>query len=356
MTAQGAPSTFRGEAEATLAFAIASGVGALVGLIVFWGRPSPLWSGWSVGAVAAIAAGALALIAAYVANWRSRHAPTQQWRLSIPSWKFILDATVVAVVHAALVMIVTVALFVVLQRAFTGLLADAFLAAVSIGLAAGLSAYWTSISCQTITTQRMSTLLVAYMLMSVFASMLTVSDPLWWEYHFSQLGSFGDGSASLFNITLIVAGGMVVAFSVYIGRDLQLAVDQGLLTRKKTPRTVATLFVIMGIMLAGVGAVPVPVSEPLHVAFASGMFAVFIGMLIAARRLFDGLPYTVHIITWIFLAAIALTVVLFWPIGYFNLTALELVAFGLIFGWIVVFIRLESAARESATVAPATND
>src|SRR5690606_34228036 len=90
------------------------------------------------------------------------------------------------------------------------------------------------------------------------------------------------------------------------------------------------------------------VSEPLHVAFACGMFIVFIAMLIAARRLFDGLPLTVHLVTWGFLAALVVTIVLFWPVGYFNLTALELVAFGLIFGWIVVFIRFETAAAEGA--------
>lgn len=346
MTAQGAATTFRGEAEATLAFAIAGGLGALVALIVFWGRHVPLWGGWSIGAVAAIAAGAVALVAAYVAYWRSRYAPGQEWRLGIPSWKFILDASAVAVVHAALSMIVTVAIFAVLQRAFTGLLADAFLGMVAVGLAVGLSAYWVSVSCQSITTQRMSSLLVAYMLISVFASMLTVSDPLWWEYHFSQLGSFGDASASLFNITLIVAGALVVAFAMYIGRDLQLLVDRGILRRARTPRTVSTLFVVMGIMLSGVGAVSVSINEPIHIAFASGMFVVFIAMLIAARRLFDGLPLTVHLVTWGFLAAILVTVVLFFPVGYFNLTALELVAFGLIFGWIVVFIRFETAAAE----------
>lgn len=348
MTAQGATTTFRGEAEATLAFAIAAGLGALTALAVFWGRDTPLWGGWSIGAVAAITAGAVTLVVAYIAYWRSRNAPGQEWRLGIRSWKFIIDATAVAVVHAALSMIVTVAVFVILQRAFTGLLADAFLGMVAIGLAVGLAAYWTAVSCQSITTQRMSTLLVAYMLISVFASMLTVSDPLWWEYHFSQLGSFGDASASLFNITLIVAGGMVVAFAMYIGRDLQVLVDRGILRRARTPRTVTTLFVVMGIMLAGVGAVSVTVSEPLHVAFACGMFIVFIAMLIAARRLFDGLPLTVHLVTWGFLAALVVTIVLFWPVGYFNLTALELVAFGLIFGWIVVFIRFETAAAEGA--------
>jgi len=178
--------------------------------------------------------------------------------------------------------------------------------------------------------------------------MLTVSDPLWWKYHFSQLGSFGDRSASIFNITLIIAGALVVAFSTYLGRDLAALRDRGVLRPRRTPRLVATLFVIMGVLLAGVGAVSVSMYEPLHIAFAVGMFAVFIGMLVAAPRIFAGMPRAVLVVTWMFLAAILLVVVLFWPIGYLNLTALELVAFGLIFGWIVVFIRLETAAAAAA--------
>ena len=46
-------------------------------------------------------------------------------------------------------------------------------------------------------------------------AMATSSDPTWWEYHFSQLGTFGDRSSSLFNLTLIIAGFFVTTFAVW---------------------------------------------------------------------------------------------------------------------------------------------
>lgn len=338
----------RGETDATLAFVIAFVIGAVVGAIAFWGTIAPLWTGWSIGALAAITAAVLGLAAAYVSYWRSRHAAGQQWRLDIPSWKFILDATAVAVVHAALAAVVIIAVFAVLQRSFIGFEADTFVAAIGVGLPAGLAVYWITVSCQTITTQRMSLLLVTYMALSVFASMLTASEPDWWRYHFSALGSFGDGSANLFNITLMVSGAMVTVFAMYLQRDLALLHERGVLRRARTANVVSTLFVIMGFLLAGVGIVSVPVSEVLHVTIACTMFFVFIGMLVAAPWLFEGMPRIVLYVTWGFLAAIVVAIVLYVPIGYFNLTAMEMVAFGLIFGWIVVFIRLETAAFAQA--------
>lgn len=146
----------RGETDATLAFAAAGGIGALVGLIGFWGRVTPLWGGWSMGAVAAIVAGASALLVAWIAYWRARRAPGQRWRLALPSWLFIIDTASVAVVHAALAMVLTVAVFALFQRSFVGLEADTFMAVVGVGLPAGLAAYWTAVSCQGITTRRLS--------------------------------------------------------------------------------------------------------------------------------------------------------------------------------------------------------
>ena len=51
---------------------------------------------------------------------------------------------------------------------------------------------------------------------------------------------------------------------------------------------------------------------------------------------------------------------LFTPIGYYNLTAFELVAFTVIFSWITVFIRfvdaLVSTDATSRSLAPATEE
>lgn len=344
------PAAVQIESETAIAGLAAGIVGAAVGLVALWGRTMPLWSnqGWSIGAIAAITVGVLGLVVAFVAYWRSRFQSGQEWRLDIPSWKFILDACAVALVHAAIATLLSVAVFGLLQRSFEGLVVDQFTSLIGVGLAAGLACYWIAVSCGSITTLRMSSLLVVFMAISVFAVMLTTTDPDWWKYNFSMLGSLGGAPSVVFNVSLMAAGALVTVFAVYLYRDLTLLHEVGVLKRASTPRIVMVLFVIMGVLLAGVGIVPVALSEPTHIAIAAGMFATFVGMLIASPRLFAGMPRVMHLGTGLFLAALLISVVLYFPIQYFNLTAMELVAFGLIFGWIVAFIRFENATIQNA--------
>lgn len=94
----------------------------------------------------------------------------------------------------------------------------------------------------------------------------------------------------------------------------------------------------MGAMLAGVGLVPVNVSLLIHNLCASGMAAMFFGLLVGGRWILRGMPRAYFVASWVFLAATLASVVLF-VVGYFGLTAFEIIVFALIFGWIAVFIR-----------------
>jgi hypothetical membrane protein len=106
---------------------------------------------------------------------------------------------------------------------------------------------------------------------------------------------------------------------------------------------VPALFVVMGVMLAFVGVFPVDVSLPLHNISASGMAAMFLVLLISGPRTLRGMPRTYFVASATFLTATLASVVLF-VVGYFSLTAFEILVFALIFGWIAVFIRFLSAA------------
>lgn len=142
----------------------------------------------------------------------------------------------------------------------------------------------------------------------------------------------------MFNGTLIAGGLLVTTFGVYLGNDMQLLVSHRRLRNPRSPRLVTTLFVVMGIMLAGVGLVPVDVNLIVHNLSASGMAVMYLVLLISGPRFLRGMPRTYFVSSWAFLIALVATVVLF-VFGYFSLTALEIIAFALIFGWIAVFIR-----------------
>ena len=114
---------------------------------------------------------------------------------------------------------------------------------------------------------------------------------------------------------------------------------------------------VLWLVLAGVGLVPVDVNLIVHNLSASGMAVMYLVLLISGPRFLRGMPRTYFVSSWAFLIALVATVVLF-VFGYFSLTALEIIAFALIFGWIAVFIRflaatgqMDRAAQEASEAA-----
>ncbi len=120
---------------------------------------------------------------------------------------------------------------------------------------------------------------------------------------------------------------------------------QGRLSNRSSPRTVSTLFVVMGVMLACVGIFPVDVNLLLHNLSASGMAVMFLVLLIGGPRFLRGMPRTYFVSAWSFLGALVVSIIAF-VTTYFSLTAFEIIVFALIFGWIAVFIRFLGVAGQ----------
>ncbi len=334
------------ESEAVgVAIAVAA-VTLLVGGLMFAGTNPPIWGGISLGVASAGAILISGVIVAYVGYWRSRSVAGQEWRLELKSWKFIVDATSVALVHAVLAVLAAVATFLLLQRSFQGVTLDAPFTTVAMAVVTALVAYWIYLSVSSITTPKLSSLLVLFMTFGTITAMATSSDPAWWEYHFSQLGTFGDRSSALFNLTLIIAGFLVTTFALYLQRDLQVLVDRGVLKKANAPRTVSITFVIMGVLLSCVGLFPLSFSILLHNMSAIGMALTFLWLLIAAPWVLAGLPGRFFVVSGSFAVMLIGGALLFYPVQYFGLTAYELIAFAIIFAWIAIFIRYINALAE----------
>lgn len=299
------------------------------------------------GLFAASGAAIVAALASGVGYWRARDLPGQQWRRGLPAWKFSVNTVSVVIVHAALAFVATYALYRVLALGFIGLPVVPFWAVVLMAVTLGLTAWIVYLSVSSMTTQRMSALLMAFIAIGTLTAMVTTPDPQWWEVHFSQLGTFGDLSSWVFNGTLIAGGLLVTTFAVYIANDLEALAGAGALTSARGPRIVPALFVVMGIMLACVGIFPVDVNLWLHNLSASGMAAMFLVLLIGGPSFLRGMPRTYFVSSWAFLAALVVSLVLF-VIGYFSLTAFEIIVFALIFGWIAVFIRFLGVSGQNA--------
>jgi Protein of unknown function (DUF998). len=289
------------------------------------------------------------ITAGAVGYWRSRNLPGQQWRHRLRPWKFTIDVATVAAVHAIIGFILTMVTFLLLQRSFEGLVVDVWTSTGAVAVASGLAAYAIFLSVSSITTPKLAMLLIVFMATSVLASMATVQDPQWWEYHFSQLGTGDDFSSSLFNVALVVGGAFVTTFAIYVHRDLSALVRFGVLQRASAPRIVAVVFIVMGVLLAGVGLFPVNVNMPVHNACAVGLSLSFLGLLIGSPWILRGMPARFFAICAGAIVLLIASALLFEPMAYYNLTAFELAAFSIIFGWISVFIRFVSAITAGAS-------
>ena len=85
----------------------------------------------------------------------------------------------------------------------------------------------------------------------------------------------------------------------------------------------------------------------MHNTVATGMAVIFAAIVIGLRWLVPAMPRVFVLLGYVFVGVIVLLGI-FFAIGYYNLTAVELVAGVLIFSWIIVFL------RNTGTMRPAT--
>ena len=110
------------------------------------------------------------------------------------------------------------------------------------------------------------------------------------------------------------------------------------------------MLVLIGVLLVCVGIFPVDEFLELHNISATGMAIVYVVMVVSLRRLLPSLPRIFILLGYVYVGVIVVLAI-FFITGYYNLTAVELVAAVLIFSWVILFLRntgaVETVARES---------
>lgn len=340
------------EARALVAGFAAAVAGLAVALAVFAGRRPALSGDQGVGDLAALVAGASGLVAFAVAYRRSYADPDHSWLAKRPLWRRILGLIALSFAHAAIAFMVTWASFQIFQRAFTGLTLDAFAAALLTAVASALASFGSYQSGSRMDSYSLSNLLATFLAAGVMTSMVTTNRSDWWEVNFSVLGSEGYGVALAFNGTLVTAGAVIALMAEYMTRDLR-ALDLhrargGRDVRLSRERAILTCLVLVGGFLAATGLVPVDVFMPAHNAMATSMTAAYTVLVLRAPAWLPGLSRTFYAAGFGMLGAAVVSVMLWWPLGYYNMTAMELVVAGVILAWLVLFTRNVAAALEDA--------
>jgi hypothetical membrane protein len=322
--------------------------GAGVGLLFFWGRDAAISGPGSLGQLAAIVSALAVLVAVVGVSWRVRRLVTRAGGADAAirgrrlHW---FDIVAIAVAHGVIALLGWIGLSSLLEASFVDAVIYWFAAAMLTGVAVAVSVYFAFLSIIGITPMRLSLVLAAFMITGIFASMLSASDPHWWKLNLSSLGMTDDISALAFNLTLIVGGLIVTALAHYA--TSWLPADTDALERGRS--SVRLLLILIGVFLALVGVFPVDNTFWIHTGVAIGMVVAFVILVIRLQTLVPSMPRVFVLLGYLFVAVIVVLGV-FFAVGYYTLTAVELVAGVLVFSWVIVFLRNTGAADRGVTL------
>jgi hypothetical protein len=323
------------ENRALLFALVALVVSAGAGIVVFAGEPVVLFGGRSVGVTAAVAAGVCGAVAFSTGYLRSPSTPPAG------RWRRAFDAVVLTVSAAGIVVLLTGSVFAVFDLAFRELRLDALMAAVLVGLAAGVSAYVLTLVSLEVTSVAIANLLALLLVSGALASMLSANDPYWWHLNFSALGVGGGFSAYAFNITLVFSGLVMTTLTHYVISDLRA---WAMPREHRRLEVLRAWLVLLGVLLVALGVVTVGYAEAVHTAIASTMTVLFAGLIVATPYLVPRLPRSFVVTCTVFVGTFAVVVLLMWPVGYFNVTAVEFLGFSLLLAWLFMFVRTVAAS------------
>ena len=329
--------------------------GMATALIIFAGERPALFGGLSVGSVASVTGGVSAgLSSAYA--FRSLLRQREPWLRRIPAWRQYVAALGLVLVHvASTVMMILVATH-LFQQAFIGLHLDVLAGSLAVSGITGLSAYLALVATARTSAENLSVVLGIYMAAGVLISMLLAEDQSWWQGMFSRLGTSQSGMGSFwtFNTTMIISGLVLISFTEFLTRDLDVLsrtyrcrpnLERYPLIRKlrPRPRVVRWCLVAVSVGIIGVGSVPMNLSLEVHSAFVQLASAAMIILLLGTMVLLPGYPAVFHMMSLSAVGALWVAFLLWDSWSYYNLTGFELSAVAILFTWISVFIRTTAA-------------
>ncbi len=236
---------------------------------------------------------------------------------------------------------------------FTGEAFDVFpggqsVAAVVLGALLGVGMY--RLHRHAIEHEAYRTFNLVAMLLAVgsLASMSTTPTGEWWTHNFSTLGTSDDIAAACFNVAIVVSGAGMAAMSAALTRAVG---DPNYGARRGGLVAMRVLVVLIGVSLMGVGLVPIDGATDLHNIAASTAAAAFavlcLGVQVWARRL----PRSLVIGSYASIAVEVIAMVAYDGAGVFNLTVFEIVAFTLVFAWLIALVATTHASPEHADAA-----
>ncbi len=340
------------ESKAIYIALVSGTLGFLLSLLVFWQGEIPLFGRGqlSLGLVATTLGSIIALVVYLLAV---NPYTTNKHETRVRHIKQVVSTWSLALTHGLLVFLFYALLFIIVALSFKGVTIDKWATATVVALTSGAAAYFVYLSAVTMNAVRVSMLLALFLLSGTFVSMLTANDPTWWDAHFSSLGAGGGVSGYTFNGTLIIAGMVIVALTNYIAEDFNKLQQVGRISQKTRSGVLQSVLAGIGIFLALVGLFVYDAYPAIHNTAAGGMAILFLGLIVGLPWITPRFSRAFFIASFSLFGALLVAAWLYMTVGYLNLTVFEFVAGGIIFTWLVIFVRHVAALLDDDTPATA---
>ncbi|WP_350348003.1 hypothetical protein ABIQ69_15395 [Agromyces sp. G08B096] len=225
--------------------------------------------------------------------------------------------------------------------AFEPLPGGALLAALVLGLGLGTGTAHLHAAAVSHEAYRTFNLVAMLLASGALASMSLTPTGSWWTLNFSTLGTSDDIAAACFNVAIVVSGLAMALLGPALTRALR-APRFGL--RRGGLTTIRVLIAVIGASLMGVGLVPIDGATDLHNLFACGAAAGFAVLSIGVRGYARRMPRTLVVFSYAAITVEVAAMVAYDRLGLFNLTVFEIVAFSLVFAWLIALVATTSAA------------
>ena len=355
-------------------------LGLMFGYLVFSGERPALAGDLSIQFYASIIGGVAAGIS-FLLGYSLNARMANIWLGQRPRVRQLVDTLALLVVHSSIAVMAALGLFRVFQEAFIGLTVDHIAGATLLAVVGGVASYFSFNSGARVTAFSLSTLLAIFMASGVLVSMIFAENPFWWHVMFSELGTGQAGLTSFwtFNTTLVVSGVIITTLTAFLTRDLEIwgehqrkQVAERLAKRARlhrrssgriplrtrvsntlsgyirTPRIILLRvgMISMGVSLAAIGLIPMSLHHDGHVMATAAFGAFFLLLLLSTPYVLPGFPQIFFLFSYLAAAALVGAFLLWKPVGYWNLTSMELIGVAILFAWLVVFVRNIAAVVE----------
>jgi len=185
----------------------------------------------------------------------------------------------------------------------------------------------------------LSTVLILVIISGVVIAMAVNNQKYWWQHNLSFLGTNGAASGWQFNATLIFSALLMIALIDYLFVRLH-----EVFPKSRQLLVLRVLLTLTALDLGMVGVFPNNAnSHALHDQVAVLLVYFIIALIVGVRWLLPDITKDFLYLSDGVGVALVVAALLFQVFGYFSLTAFEMMAFVLAFGWLLMLLdRIEA--------------